>query len=76
MATVMSYHVKLSLYISIWVIVAIAIDYYLLRDPNFFTVLGIALLMGLAILVIGRRVFGQKGCFAEGMAQWLLMREP
>jgi hypothetical protein len=59
----MSYHVKLFLYICIWVIAAVAIGYYLLRNPNLFTVLGIALLMAIAILLIGRRVFGQKGMF-------------
>ena len=58
----MPYGLKLFLYISAWFLAGVAVGFSL-SNPNIFTAFGIALLMGLAMLLIGRRVFGRRGLF-------------
>jgi hypothetical protein len=67
-AEVMSYRLKVFLYIGSLSLAAVVIGWRWawLKDANFFTVIGLSIFMALAIIRIGRRIFGRKGVLAAG----------
>jgi hypothetical protein len=56
----MRYKLKLSLYVALWCVAGLLAGSQLLSQSNFFIVFGIALLMVIAMILIGRRLFGRS----------------
>lgn len=57
----MPYGLKLFLYASLWCIAGSVVGFQLLSDSNFFIVFGIALLMAVVAVLLGRWLFGRPG---------------
>ena len=55
----MPYKRNLLIYFAVWFIAAGVIGVRWLQDSNFFIVFGVGLLMAIAMLVIGRWLFGR-----------------
>ena len=56
----MPYKRKLLIYLAVWFIAAGVIGVRWLQDSNFFIVFGVGLLMAIAMLIIGRWLFGRE----------------
>jgi hypothetical protein len=55
------YGLKLFLYAALWCVAGSAIGYRWMSDLNFFVVFGVALLMAVVAVLLGRRLFNRKG---------------
>ena len=58
----MPYALKVFLYASLWCMTGSAVGFQLLSDSNFFIVFGVALLMAVVAVLLGRWLFGREGC--------------
>ena len=56
----MPYKRKLLIYFAVWCIAPGMIGFRWLSDANFFIVFGVGLLIAVAMLVIGRGLFGRE----------------